>query len=158
MPIRSPLRTSALLAGLLLATPVPSFAQHHGGGWHGGHGGSWHGGGGHGHGYRGWSGGYGGGYGYRYYGGYPYYGGYAAYPRYYGYYGIPFAPIYVPPPLVRIVYLPPPPPPPLPAPAPAPAPAAPAVPRCVDGSPVPANGYCQGPATPPEPMPTPERG
>ena len=60
----------ALCASLALAAGAPAFAQHGGGG---GHGGGWHGGGGGWHGGGGWRGGYGGwhgGYGYGWHGGF----------------------------------------------------------------------------------------
>ena len=41
------LSTAAAIAlTMAVAAPTASFAQHRGGGWHGGHGGGWHGGGG----------------------------------------------------------------------------------------------------------------
>jgi hypothetical protein len=169
---------TVVVAGLLIAIPTESVAQRYGGHSHSG---GWHGGGGRGHhgGYRS------GHYGNRTYGGYSGYYGYGGYPRYYGYGGYGYPGYYGyggyyghhhdndgvwialgaglfglilgsalarPRVVYQYAY-------PSEAPPPPPPPAAPVTPRCQDGSPVPAGGYCTGPqAEPPPPPPMGERG
>jgi len=179
MPIR--LSKALILTGLLIVVPSQTIAQRYGARSHGGGG---HGGG---HGYQrgpgggyqrgfggGYQSGYGGGYGYGGYQPYYGYGGYGGYGGYYGYgghYGYHHdhdngAWIAIGAGILGVLlgsaishhqayhygypYQAPPPPPPPAAPGPV-------TPRCQDGSPIPAGGYCQGPP-PPVQQPMPERG